>query len=73
MGVGEIAVREGKIWPTLFKGINPDQNWMMMMMKSLWARYSMLAYNTGTESHSNLNDKSCFKDILILVQIINEN
>ena len=32
VGVGEIAVREGKIQPPPFAGINPDQNWMMMMM-----------------------------------------
>ena len=28
--VGEIAVRVGWIWPPLFTGINPDQNWVMM-------------------------------------------
>ena len=30
VGVGEIAVRMGEIWPPLFTGINPDQNWMIM-------------------------------------------
>ena len=32
VGVGEIAVRVGQIQPPLFIGINPDQNWMMMMI-----------------------------------------
>ena len=31
--VGEIAVKVGLIRPPPFKGINPDQNWMMMMMQ----------------------------------------
>ena len=26
--VGEIAVRVGEIWPSPFRGINPDQNWI---------------------------------------------
>ena len=29
VGVGEIAVRVGEIWPSPFTGINPDQNWMI--------------------------------------------
>ena len=28
VGFGEIAVRVRKIWPPLFMGINPDQNWI---------------------------------------------
>ena len=28
MGVGEIAVRVGYIWPPPFTGIKPDQNWI---------------------------------------------
>ena len=34
MGIGEIAVRVGYIWRPLFMGINPDQNWMTMMMRT---------------------------------------
>ena len=38
VGVEEIAVRVGYIWPPPFTGINPDQSWMLlllMMMMSL--------------------------------------
>ena len=28
VGVGEIAVRVGYIWPPPFTRINPDQNWI---------------------------------------------
>ena len=28
VGIGEIAVRVGYIWPPSFTGINPDQNWI---------------------------------------------
>ena len=32
VGVGEIAVRVGKIMSPPFTGINPDRNWMMMKL-----------------------------------------
>ena len=33
VGVGEIAPKVGLIRPPPFTGINPDQNWMMMIIQ----------------------------------------
>mgnify|MGYP001793019552 CR=1 FL=1 len=43
VGVGEIAVRVGLIWPPQFTEIKQDQNWMMMMMMMMMISASALA------------------------------
>ena len=45
VGVGEIAVKVGYIWPPPFKGIKPDQNWMMICENEV-LKLTILACNS---------------------------